>query len=125
MTKRLSAAAVAAALCFVVGAPKAEARGFHIQAGGVHVDVGNPHGYGHGGGHGGYGGVYRSYYGGGYGQSVGYGGYGGGGYGHGRAVWHDTSHYDWHAPSLQRHRNHYDYVPGHYDLHRDGHWDHH
>ena len=39
--------------------------------------------------------------------------------------WHDTSHYDWHAPSIQRHGNHYHYTPGHYDFHRDGHWDRH
>lgn len=38
-------------------------------------------------------------------------------------TWHDTSHYDYHPPSLQRHRNHFHYVPGHYDLHRTGHWD--
>ncbi|TWU00588.1 hypothetical protein Pla108_15400 [Botrimarina colliarenosi] len=128
MTKHLMAAAAAVALCFVAGADKAEARGFHIRAGGVHVDVGNPHGHGRGyavgypaaygyggfGGHGGgYGGVHRSFYGGGHGGH------------HGGAVWHDTTHYDWHGPSLRRHGNHYDYTPGHYDLHRDGHWDRH
>jgi hypothetical protein len=37
-------------------------------------------------------------------------------------VWHDTSHYDYHRPSLVPHGNHYDYVPGHYDYHRSGHW---
>jgi hypothetical protein len=37
--------------------------------------------------------------------------------------WHDTSHYDYHAPELIRHGNHYHYQPGHYDLHRTGHWD--
>ena len=123
MTKHLVAAAVAVALCFVAGADQAEARGFHIQAGGVHVDVGRPHGYGYGRytagypsyGYGGYGGGYgrvqRSYY--------------GGGFGGGHSHWHDTSHYDWHGPSLVPHGNHYDYVPGHYDYHHDGHWDHH
>jgi|GEM_PF-2455036 hypothetical protein len=39
--------------------------------------------------------------------------------------YHDTSHYDYHGPSLQRHGNHYDYVPGHYDYHRTGHYDYH
>ncbi len=62
----------------------------------------------------------------------GYGGYGGlstfGGYpsyggGHVHRTWHDTSHYDYHPPTAYRHRNHYHVVPGHYDLHRTGHWD--
>ncbi len=38
-------------------------------------------------------------------------------------TWHDTSHYDYHPGGLQRHGNHFHYVPGHYDLHRTGHWD--
>ena len=37
-------------------------------------------------------------------------------------VWHDTSHYDYHQPSLVPHGDHYDYVPGHYHYHRSGHW---
>jgi hypothetical protein len=37
--------------------------------------------------------------------------------------WHDTSHLDYHGPSLQPHGNHFDYVPGHYDVHHSGHWD--
>lgn len=75
-------------------------------------------------------------YGGGYGYSTGYGyssGYGvAPGYGYGisnysygirRApVWHDTTHYDYHPTSAYRHGNHYHVVPGHYDLHRSGHW---
>ncbi len=36
--------------------------------------------------------------------------------------YHDTSHFDYHGPSLQRHYNHYHYVPGHYDFHRSGHY---
>ena len=40
-------------------------------------------------------------------------------------TWHDTSHLDYHAPSLVPHRGHFDYVPGHYDVHRTGHWDSH
>ncbi len=95
----------------------------------------------------GYGGGYGRGYGGGYSSprlsvSVGYGNYGGysgysgygghsgyGGYpsygGHGHSSWHDTSHLDYHGPSLVPHRGHFDYVPGHYDVHRTGHWDHH
>ena len=45
-----------------------------------------------------------------------YGGYSGG------SFYHNTSHYDYHAPSLQRHGNHFDVVPGHYDYHRTGHF---
>lgn len=41
-----------------------------------------------------------------------------------RPTYHDTSHYDYHPTSIQRHRNHYHVVPGHYDLHRTGHWHH-
>lgn len=37
-------------------------------------------------------------------------------------VWHDTSHWHYHGPSAVRHRNHYHVVPGHYHLHRSGHW---
>ncbi len=36
--------------------------------------------------------------------------------------YHNTSHFDYHGPSLQRHFNHYHYVPGHYDFHRSGHY---
>ncbi|MCA9056853.1 MAG: hypothetical protein KDA85_00080 [Planctomycetaceae bacterium] len=50
-----------------------------------------------------------------------------GGYSHGSShrVWHDTSHYDYHPTEVVRHRGHYDVIPGHYDLHRTGHWDRH
>ena len=103
MTKHLVAAAAAVALCFVAGADKAEARGFHLQAGGVHIDVGSPHSYGYGrrvvgyGGYGAYGGGYRG---------------GWGGHDHHRGGrWHDTTHYDWHAPSVQRHGNHFHFTP--------------
>ncbi len=40
--------------------------------------------------------------------------------GYGRS-YHDTSHYDYHPPSVQRHRGHLDYTPGHYDFHQSGH----
>jgi hypothetical protein len=103
-------------------ATKSEAQGIHFGAGGVHVDIGNPHRY--------YG-NYSTYYG-GYNPGCGYGGYGrypytaysGGGWG-GHAHWHDTTHLDYHPAEFVRHRNHYDYVPGHYDVHHDGHWDFH
>ena len=57
MNKQLLAAVAAVALCFTLTADQAEARhfgGLHLNAGGVHVDVGNPHGGGfyHGGQHG-------------------------------------------------------------------------
>ena len=39
--------------------------------------------------------------------------------------WHDTSHYDYHPPSIRWHGNHIDVTPGHYDYHRQGHWDRH
>lgn len=47
-------------------------------------------------------------------------GYGSRGYGGAR--YHDTTHLDYHAPSINRHGNHYDYTPGHYDVHRSGHF---
>ena len=103
-------------------ATTAPAQGFHFNSGGVHVDIGSPHRYysNYGGyypglnqgcGYGNY--PYTTYYGGGY----------GGGWGGGRAVWHDTTHLDYHPAELIRHRNHYHYQPGHYDVHEDGHWD--
>lgn len=39
-----------------------------------------------------------------------------GGYHHPR-----RPHYDYHAPTLVPHGNHYDYVPGHWDFHHRGH----
>ena len=59
---------------------------------------------------------------GGYNHGVGYGGYRAHG-GHVHQTWHDTTHLDYHGPSLVPHRGHFDYVPGHYDVHRSGHWD--
>jgi len=96
----------------LLGAPQ------EADAGGFSISVGRGH-YGHG--H--YGG-YRGFVGrGGYG----YGGYGRSyypSYGHSHSVWHDTSHYDYHPGGFARHGNHYHYIPGHYDWHQDGHWDH-
>lgn len=38
--------------------------------------------------------------------------------------YHDTTHLDYHPPTLYRHGSHYHVMPGHYDLHRSGHWHH-
>ncbi len=38
-------------------------------------------------------------------------------------VYHDTTHFDYHPPTVIRHRNHFHVAPGHYDLHRSGHFD--
>ena len=43
----------------------------------------------------------------------------------GNRTWHDTSHLHYHAPSAVRHHGHIDYIPGHYDVHRTGHWNRH
>ena len=45
------------------------------------------------------------------------------GYSAPRQVFHDTTHLDYHGPSLVPHGNHYDVIPGHYDVHRTGHYD--
>jgi hypothetical protein len=37
-------------------------------------------------------------------------------------IYHDTTHYDYHPTTVYRHGNHYHVQPGHYDLHRSGHW---
>lgn len=61
--------------------------------------------------------VYSGY---GYGQTSCYGGnvyYGGG------TRWHDTSHYDYHPAGIERHGNHFHYVPAHLHLYQTGHWD--
>lgn len=115
----LSTVTLFALIAFGASGPEARGQGFHFGGGGVHVDVGNPHGYysGYGGygcgGYGGYGGYpYTTYYGGGW-------------RGGGHADWHDTTHLDYHPGEYRRHRNHYHYNPGHYDVHEDGHWDHH
>lgn len=52
-------------------------------------------------------------------------GYSSYGYRSARPVWHDTTHLDYHAPSVVRHGSHYHVVPGHYDVHRTGHYDYH
>ncbi|QDU58092.1 hypothetical protein [Aeoliella mucimassa] len=123
MYKFVLPAAAFVALAFTgITADSADAKGFHFSTGRVHVDVGNPHArhtY-----YGGYGGGFASP---GYSQGCYYPNPGwnhGGGWG-GAHSWHDNSHWDYHAPSLQWHGNHFDYMPGHYDYHQQGHWDHH
>jgi hypothetical protein len=81
--------------------------GLHFAGSGYHIDVGRAH----------YGNHYGGY------RTVRYGLYGDGCYGGGH-VWHDTSHYDYHPSEFVRHRNHYHFVPGHWDYHDTGHWDH-
>ena len=101
----LSLAAVAAFALLTFDAGTAEAahgfRGFGIHLGGrnVHLDIGRPHGS-----H-----FYDSYQ-----TSF---------YAPAPRVWHDTSHYDYDPGGYVPHRNHCDYVPGHFDYHRSGHWE--
>lgn len=103
----LSLAALAALVWLGFDSSTAQAsnryRGFGIHLGGrnLHLDIGNPHGR-----HGYH--RYRSWH-----------------RGPVHYDWHDTSHWDYHPPSLVPHGNHYDFVPGHYDYHRTGHWDRH
>lgn len=123
MRKKLlvSAAALAAVFFLTSSADRAEAVGFHVQAGGLHFDIGNPHGYG----------AYDVYRGGRYNHGRSHYAHGGRGvrsyhgYRGGYRTWHDTTHLDWHPGGYVRHGNHYDYIPGHYDVHHDGHWDYH
>lgn len=117
MKRSMLSAACLLITLLVVGSAvsKAEAQGC--------VNYGSPNRY-----YGNYGGYYGSYNG-GYGVYPGYGvvpystNYRGG-WG-GNAQWHDTTHLDYHPGEVVRHRNHYHYVPGHYDVHEEGHWDHH
>lgn len=37
-------------------------------------------------------------------------------------IYHDTSHYDYHPPTVVPHGNHYHVIPGHYDYHQTGHY---
>ncbi len=64
-----------------------------------------------------------SYYNRGYNSNYNWNRYGNQGYYQNTPRWHNTSHYDYHGASLQRHGNHLDYVPAHYDYHRSGHYD--
>jgi hypothetical protein len=106
----------------LIGTATASAQGYGWMGGG----------YGHGGldcGYGGYGGGFAPNYSNYDPFSVHrYGiGFGGSGLGvsasFGRpAYYHDTSHLHYHPGGVVRHRNHFHVVPGHYDVHRSGHW---
>jgi len=123
--KSLLCAASAVLALNVVGSSEASAQHYACGSGygygggysspGLSVSIGYGNvGYGNVGGY--------SSYGTGYNQFQGYGGgpvYGG----RTSRVWHNTSHLDYHGPSAVPHRGHLDYVPGHYDQHRSGHWD--
>jgi hypothetical protein len=112
MKRILLGCAFAVALTFTLGTTATEAGDLRFSFGS------GRYGHGHGGQ-----GYYSRGYGGLYGNNYGYrGNYG---YRRGHSHWHDTSHYDYHPGSFQRHYNHYHYVPGHYDRHYSGHWDHH
>ncbi|MEO8271724.1 MAG: hypothetical protein ABI557_18520 [Aureliella sp.] len=113
MIRNLLLSAAVALGAFSMGASEASAQwGHHGRHHGVQ------HGGHHGVQHGGYNARpgYSSYYSGGLGY--------GGGYQVRRPVYHDTTHLDYHAPSLQRHGFHYHVVPEHYDVHHTGHIDH-
>lgn len=116
MTKLILAPVVAVALALGAGAEtktaKADDFGFHIAGPGYHLDIGRTHGH-----------RYRSYR--AHRAHIGHGhGHGHGwGRGYGR-VWHDTSHLHYHSGGLVPHYDHYHYVPGHWDVHHTGHWDH-
>ena len=98
--KQLILASVAAVGILLVATSSSEAGGVHYGYGGTHHGVHGHHNHGFGGYAPSYGCYYPSY-----------------------PQWHDTSHYDWHPGGFVPHGNHYHYVPGHYDLHRTGHWD--
>ena len=77
------------------------------------------HGWGHGHGHSGH--VYQpvapSHW--GHGHQTHYPNFG-----WQQPTYHDTTHLDYHAPTIRRHGNHFHVQPGHYDVHRSGHWHH-
>jgi hypothetical protein len=105
MTQKFIYSVVAvAALVFALGpADVADAQGIHFRSRGVHVDIGNPHGY-----YGGYYGHSPSYYRGGWGA-------------HYHSGFYGRGHYDYHPTEVIRHGHHYHVIPGHYHYHRGGH----
>ncbi|WP_164103449.1 hypothetical protein [Candidatus Laterigemmans baculatus] len=115
--KWAAAPALGLAMTLAGEAPQAEAGdSFRLQLGRFGIAVDGHHGhhghyrhYDHHRHHG-----YRSHYRGHY----------GGHYGHRYRGYHDTSHYDYHPPTIVPHRGHYDYIPGHYHFHRSGHYHH-
>jgi hypothetical protein len=125
--KRWILSIVTAAAIGLIGTATASAQNYGFIGGGY-----GGGGYGHGGldcGYGGYGGRYSAGYGSGFDpyrvHSAGIGFSGSGinvGIGFGRPTFHDTSHLHYHPGGVVRHRNHFHVVPGHYDVHRSGHW---
>ncbi len=113
MFKKLLLTAIVAVGVSCIGAAPASAQWGHR---GSHGNYGHHGSHGYQGQHG-----HRSNYG-NYGSHSSYhsGGYG---YQTRRPVWHDTTHLDYHGPSIQRHGFHFHIVPGHYDVHRSGHYD--
>lgn len=126
ITTLLCVPVVALSMALLGDAPAANAGGFSITVGSG--------GYGYGGyGYGNSGYRYSSGYRGGHGRS---------GYNNGHRAFGPTvhprvhsryrsgyrgytrPHYDYHAPSLVPHGNHYHYQPGHYDKHYGGHGHH-
>tara|TARA_R110002111_G_scaffold46008_3_gene83009 strand:- start:73 stop:507 length:435 start_codon:yes stop_codon:yes gene_type:complete len=121
ITKKLvSVVALAAVLVFAMsGQTEAANRFFGGHHGGGH------HGGGHHGGihiGGGFGGIHIGHHSGGHHTYPSPGCYQYPSYR--QPTYHNTSHYDYHAPQLVPHGNHYDYQPGHWDRHNTGHWDH-
>jgi len=76
--------------------------GVHLAGRNFHFDIGRPHGYS----------THRPYQSNRFHRSP-------------HLRWHDTTHLDWHPGEYAPHGNHYDYIPGHYDVHHSGHWDRH
>lgn len=100
----------------LVGAATASAQGGGYGCGAPVGGYSTGYG-GYSAGYGGYAPGYSAYSGnGGYAA-----GYSGNNFGYRGSSWHNTSHLDYHPASVQRHRLHFHYVPGHYDVHRSGH----
>lgn len=101
-----------AALAFAFAdSSAAQARGFGLHIGGrnLHLDIGNPHGSGYGCRQPQPYQARRAYYPAPQPRP--------------HRTWHNTSHWDYQPSGFVPHGNHVDYVPGHYNRHREGHWD--
>ena len=115
LTKWIAAPALALGLTFVGDAPQAAAQYgcYGGYGGGIGISIGGGYG-GHGYGAQRYG-SYRMPYTGRIHSSY---------YGHRGGFYHDTTHLDYHPTEIRRHGNHFHVQPGHYDVHRTGHWHH-
>lgn len=116
--RRLTLTCAALATVVLCGLDSREANaahgfGLHIGGRNVHLDIGNPHGYG-----------YRQQvaYRRPYSNPQWYGRYNTQRRGT-HLDWHDTSHVDYIPGGYVRHYDHYDYVPGRHVWHQEGHWD--